>query len=791
MKQSFTLAGLFLSLALPAQVNFNLLGHLDYQALRNSDLSNLWVYADEFGNEYALVGVNGDGGNTGGLSVVDITDPATPVEVAFIPGPTSIWREIKTWGDHAYMTTEAQFGLLIVDLSPLPFSTTLPSTVFTGVDWDTSHSLFIDENGRLYLNGANRGNGGVIMYDLTIDPMDPVEVGAFDQWYCHDSYARGDTLFGAHLGNGMSIVDVSDPASPVLLGTTETPSDFTHNVWLDDTGDHIFTTDEVTGAFVGSYDVSDPGDIQYLDKLQSDPGSGTIPHNTYWLNDFLVTSYYTYGVTIYDATYPHNLVETGHYDTSPMSGDGFNGAWGTCPFLPSGNVVVSDIETGLWILGPTYQHACWLEGTVRDAVTTAPIINADVTVAAASLQENTGFDGHYATGTVTAGTYDVTFSAVGYIPQTITGVVLQNGVLTIQDADLVPLVPFDFSGQVIDSATGDGIDGAFVTLVSNDATYSTTADASGDFTFPGIFAGTFTLIAGQWGWVTDCSFSGPIDAGTPPMTVDLAEGWYDDLSFDFGWLAGATAPTGHWERGEPVGTTYDGGACNPELDVDMDCGDQAYVTGNAGGSGGNDDVDDGFSRLVSPVFDLSGMLDPYIDLHYWFFNDGGAAGSGPPNDHLRIDLTNGIDTVTIQDLTNATATSGAWTLISTQVQTLLPPTADMRLILTCTDITPGHLLEGGIDLFRVWEHSTVGIEAIDPLTWSVLPNPATDAFTVRAPALSGSRLIVRDARGREVLHGTFTGSGGTFGTGLEPGIYSVELRRPDGARSVKQLVIAR
>ncbi|HQW87438.1 MAG TPA: hypothetical protein PLH93_09645, partial [Flavobacteriales bacterium] len=89
-----------------AQVNIGFLGQYDYQAARNSDLSNLWGYTDEFGNEYALVGVNGDDNvqNSGGFSVVDVTDPANPVEVFFTPGPNSIWREIKTWGDHAYIT---------------------------------------------------------------------------------------------------------------------------------------------------------------------------------------------------------------------------------------------------------------------------------------------------------------------------------------------------------------------------------------------------------------------------------------------------------------------------------------------------------------------------------------------------------------------------------------------------------------------------------------------------------------------------------------------------------------
>ena len=297
----------------------------------------------------------------------------------------------------------------------MPSSTVLPTTLFTGVGWTTAHSLFIDENGRLYLHGTNRGNGGVIMYDLTADPMNPVEVGAFDNWYCHDSFARGDTLYAAHIYDGFfSMVDVSDPANPVLLGTQDTPNHFSHNVWLDDSGDHLFTTDEVGSAFVGSYDVSDPGDIQWLDQLQSDPGSGTIPHNTYWLNDFLVTSYYTFGSVIYDVSRPGNMVETGNYDTSPFSGGGFNGAWGVYPFLPSGNLIISDIEGGLYIVDPTYVQACWLEGTVTDAITTSPVNNAQVTILGPSVIDHSGLDGIYATGYHAAGTYDVLFQAAGY-----------------------------------------------------------------------------------------------------------------------------------------------------------------------------------------------------------------------------------------------------------------------------------------------------------------------------------------------------------------------------------------
>jgi choice-of-anchor B domain-containing protein len=456
-----------------AQTNIALLGHLDYGSLRSSDLSNLWGYADEEGNEYALVGVNGSGGpDSGGLSVVDVTDPANPVEVFFAPAPPSIWREVKVWGDHAYVTTEANFGLQIVDLSPLPQSTELPVTVFQGQGWSTAHSLFIDENGRLYIHGTNRGNGGVIMYDLTQDPMAPVEVGVYDQVYCHDSYARGDTLYAAHVYEGIfSIADVSDPAAPVMLGSAPSASFFTHNMWLDDSGDFLFTTDEVGNGYVAAYDISDPSDIRELDRIQSDPGNNVIPHNVYWLDHFLVTSYYTYGVVIYDATHPENLVEVGHFDTSPTTGHGFHGAWGVHPFLPSGNLLISDIEGGLFILAPTYVHAAWLQGLITDALTGTPVNQAMVKLESTTATDSTSFNGMYALGTADAGSYTVTVTAVGYPTATITGVILEQGEVTVLN------VPLGNSSGMAEVA--DGADGAGLALVPNPCQGAVTLTRSG------------------------------------------------------------------------------------------------------------------------------------------------------------------------------------------------------------------------------------------------------------------------------------------------------------------------
>lgn len=768
-----------------AQLNMGLVGTLDYQAIRQSNLSNLWGYTDETGIDYALVGVNGgpDAG-TGGISVVSLEDPANPVEVFFFAGPNSIWREVKVWNHHAYITTEAESGgITIVDLSPLPQSTNLPAILWEAPDWTTSHSLFIDENGRLFIHGANRGNGGAIMYDLTQDPMAPVEVGSFDQWYCHDSFARGDTLYAAHIYDGFfSIVDVSYPAAPVLLGTRATPSNFTHNTWLDDSGRYLYTTDERPGSYIGAYDVSDPSDILEVDRLRSDEVNEAIIHNTYWKDHKLYHSYYTRGMAVYDATYPHNLVEVGNYDTSPFVGSGFNGAWGVYPFFESGLLIVSDIEAGLFVLSANIPAACWLEGLVTNAVSSAPVGNATISIVGIEASDITGVDGAYSTGYHSGGNYSVIASAPGYVSQLIDDVVLQNGVLTTLDIQLEPLQAFALSGTVRTQLAGTPVPNAVVELTSPTYSFLAQADANGDWTLPAVYADDYAYTAGAWGWVTGCGIINDLGVGSGPVELLLQQGYADDMALDLGWTVSGDATVGTWERGVPVGTTINNAQSNAGADVSGDCGDQAYVTGNGGGNAGDDDVDGGSTILTSPVFDATGVLQPHVRYKRWFFNGG---GSGSPNDAMTISLSNGSQTVTVETITSATPGMSSWQQGDVAIASFLAPTATMRLIVTIGDEAPGHVVEGGLDDFELVHQGVNGIAERSEAEVAVIPNPNTGSFTVVVPDGEYAEIEVVDAMGRSVHRARNSGVRTEIDLDLEPGSYLVRMHHASG--SVQQL----
>tara|TARA_B100000508_G_scaffold91658_2_gene71469 strand:+ start:34338 stop:36695 length:2358 start_codon:yes stop_codon:yes gene_type:complete len=722
--------------------HLNLLSTLDYDAMHNTELNDVWGYVDENGNEYALVGA------AKGVSVVDISDPQNPVEVYWHQGSESVWRDLKVFGDYAYITTEADDGLLILDLTPLPGNSITSTTNYfgNGNNWSSAHNIYIDENGYGYIFGANRGEGGVIILDLFTDPMNPQEVGSFDNWYVHDGYVRNDTMYLAHIYDGFfSIVDITDINNPVVLGTKETPSSFAHNIWPSDDGNYVFTTDEVSDAYLAAYDVSDPSNIFEVDRIQSSPGFGVVPHNAHVNGDFLITSYYADGTTVHDISDPSNMVEVGRYDTYPGTADFTTGNWGTYPFLPSGNIISTDIEYGFFVLGPDYDHAAKLEGQVTDNSTSNPIQGAQVSISGEPHVETTNLAGNYKTGVAEGGTYDVIYERYGYEPQTIQ-TQLTNGDTVIQDVALVPLPEFSLTVNVVD-INGDPIIDADVRIQHTQNTFEFQTNGLGQVETILYYEDDYTITAGKWEYRTDC-ISEFIDPSTQEVTLTLDAGIYDDFSFDFGWSETSDAEVGDWERAIPAGENVNGNFPNPSADSHLDCDNYAFITDNSPGTEGN--VTEGQVTLISPIFDITGMNDPYINYQRWFFNFYGAQ---PFNDTLRVVLSNGTDFVEIDKIGSEPSTFDQWIPVSVRVNDYITPTATMQLFFSTSDYDSHvNIVDAAIDLFEVSEGSIADIE--EETTFSdmlVRPNPFTNKFTITNSALTEeSNIQLLDAQGKRI-----------------------------------------
>ena len=735
---------LILFLLLPylfkAQSNVDSLSHINYQQLHAANLNDVWAYVDEMGNEYALVGTSK------GTSIVNVTDPSNPVEVFWLPGSESIWRDPSSHGDFAYITTEAEDGLLIIDLSPLPQSTNLPTSLYTGPSnspWQSAHTCFVDEFGYAYVFGANRGNGGVIILDVFTNPMAPIEVGVFDNWYCHDGYVRNDTMYLAHVYDGFfSLVDVSSKTNPILLGTKTTPNAFTHNSWPSENGQYVFTTDEVTGAFVTAYDISDPTNIIEVDRIQNSPGSGVLPHNTHVMGDYLITSYYSDGVVVHDITYPYNIIKVAEYDTYPGQTISYDGCWGVYPFLPSGISLAADITSGLFILGPNYQKACYLEGIVTDELTTLPLNDVLVTISGNDQTDLSNQVGFYATGIFTPGTYNVTYEKVGYFPKT-ESVTLIQGQIQLQNTQLTPIPPYPLELKVYEFGTTIPIEGAQIKLTHPLIVHEGITNAIGEEALTLYYQdGSFYNVqVGKWGYVTSC-YDMQINSSTTSITVYLTKGYYDDFEFDFSWLVAGGAATGTWERGKPNPTN------NTMIGTDApyDCGLLGYVTGNAPNLNPDfDDVDNGGTTLISPQMDLTGLSDPHINFaraFYCFY------GPNLVDDTLKISLSNGSVTVLIDYAAAPQGDEMSYAFKSIPISGLLPINTTMQLKVRIADQNPNNnITEAAFDHFWVSNYLTTEIAEVKKTTLLVYPNPSNDKITIENANMD-SYLYLFDLNGR-------------------------------------------
>lgn len=299
--------------------------------------SGNWGYTTADGRRFALTGTSE------GLSIVDVTTPADSRVIDLIPGEHSPWREVKTYRTWAYVTTEAPTGMDIVDLSDPDH----PRKVRTWNETFTSaHTLWIDEErGLLYANGTSNG---LRVLDLEPDPESPRDVGGFDGFYVHDSYARGDVLFAAAIEDGfLSVLDAARPEAIVELQRFFTGGRFTHNAWPTDDGRYLFTTDERPTRPVEGWDLLGTPARKVSEYIARPEG---LPHNVMVDGDRLVLSHYTDGVRLLDITDPEVPVEMGFYDTFEGTVEGFDGAWGAYIFPASDLILVSDISGGLFVV---------------------------------------------------------------------------------------------------------------------------------------------------------------------------------------------------------------------------------------------------------------------------------------------------------------------------------------------------------------------------------------------------------------------------------------------------------
>ena len=359
--------------------NVDLLAFLPLDAIGGggalASANDVWGWTDGgSGREFALVGRND------GTAFVEITDPIHPVYVGILPTHTtaSSWRDIKVYADHAFVVSEASgHGMQVFDLTRLLTVSPLDAPHVFDDDaqyngFGNAHNIVVNEaTGYAYAVGTSTCNGGLHMVDIG-SPTVPAAAGCFSaDGYTHDAQCviyNGTDL--EHVGkeicfaaneDTLTIVDVTEKSSPVQLSRTSyADRGYTHQSWLDEEHRLLFLNDELDESYYGHntrtrvWDVGDLDAPVVVDAFTNTTAS--IDHNLYVKGDLVFEANYRAGLRVLqivrDAGGSYvRLEEAGYFDIYPSSDSAnFNGAWSNYPYFPSGSIVVSGIEQGLFVL---------------------------------------------------------------------------------------------------------------------------------------------------------------------------------------------------------------------------------------------------------------------------------------------------------------------------------------------------------------------------------------------------------------------------------------------------------
>ncbi len=195
------------------------------------------------------------------------------------------------------------------------------------------------------------------------------------------------------------------------------------------------------------------------------------------------------------------------------------------------------------------------------------------------------------------------------------------------------------------------------------------------------------------------SYADPSTGGYVAIAADGQEMLMrDDMEQDTeGWMIDSddSLETGEWVRVDPIGTLFGTTVAQPEDDATAGADAvRAWITqnGSVGGSVGEADVDNGRTRLISPVLDLS-VGDGTITYARWMFESEGY-------DTLVTEVSN--DNGASWTWVHQTGgTAGQWENVSFVVSEYVMPTDQVRVRWTIGDLDSPSLVEGGIDNLQV------------------------------------------------------------------------------------------
>lgn len=341
--------------------------------------SDLWAFTGIDGRDYVYTGTHAGGQR---MLAWDITDPSNPILTDYVEVDARVVNDVKVNEDASFAVitregaSDRRNGIVILDLTdpahPM-IRSEYTETLTGGV-----HNVFITGD---LIYAIHNGTLDVHILDMS-DPGDVKEVGRWGNdvpgRYLHDVWVVDGLAYLSYWNDGVYILDVGDgrwggtATEPVEVSSYAYPEGNTHVAFPYTNSEghsYLFVGDEIFGCedcisrnghpgdgsrgFVHILDMADPENLIEVARYEV-PEAGA--HNLWIEDDKMYVAYYQAGLRVVDVSgeLRGDLFRQGRelawLPTGTPDGAVVNApmAWGPQPF--KGNVYVSDLNSGLWVV---------------------------------------------------------------------------------------------------------------------------------------------------------------------------------------------------------------------------------------------------------------------------------------------------------------------------------------------------------------------------------------------------------------------------------------------------------
>ncbi|MEO7297677.1 MAG: immunoglobulin domain-containing protein [Verrucomicrobiota bacterium] len=336
---------------------------------REPNTNSTISYGDTWGEgNIACLGIWLGYSTSYGVGIYDISNPSAPVLQSIYSSPTSSHNQFELGAVRnkiGYFGSWSGGGVHIVSLTNMALPTLLAQIGLVGGGFDKVHTVFLERN-FLYEAAHVAGVNTVKVINVT-NPSAPSFVRNI---VCTNAYkvhqittvkkGTNTILYTSDFGNGGSSPGQTDFWDVSNVGTQPAiwlgrilSGGSSHSSWPTPDGNTLVVCRETPGGDVRLYDISTPTNL-VLQCAISPATMGlpaAIPHNPVIVSNLLFLSWYQNGLQIFDISNRTRPVRIGSYDTFPSpTTNSFQGNWGIFPNLGLNKLLVSDINSGFYIL---------------------------------------------------------------------------------------------------------------------------------------------------------------------------------------------------------------------------------------------------------------------------------------------------------------------------------------------------------------------------------------------------------------------------------------------------------